>query len=390
MNAPEYQKTLQTLHRYKRIVSATSDLISLVDCHYIYRVVNNAYLHAHDRRHEEIINHSVWEIHGTDVFETVIKPRLERCFAGETIHYQDWFQYAGLEHRFVSVTYSPYSETDGSITGAVVSVRDITERKEIEIALQYAKENALKAQTTAEAANQSKSMFLANMNHELRTPLNIILGYCQNLQRTYKHDHLEEGLAIIRQSGEHLLTLINDLFDLSTIITGRINLEPHECDFHRFLRQLTDIIRIQAHDKQLEFRYSPNEDLPHIIRIDEKRLRQILLNLLTNAIRFTEKGFVALTIAEGDSRQSSSLQFSIQDSGIGIAPDHLERIFLPFEQLREEHQWHPGTGAGLAITQHLVQLMGGKLKVTSAIGKGSAFRFDIQVEVLAQTPIRAR
>lgn len=274
--------------------------------------------------------------------------------------------------------------------------RDVTAQKRAEQALRQARDEAVSAQNAAETANQSKNMFLANMNHELRTPLNIILGHCRSLRRADRaRKDCERSLDIIEQSGEHLLTLIKDLLDLSTLTTGTIALTPHECDFRRFLRQITRMTRIQAHEKGLEFRATLDDPLPIIIMIDEKRLRQALLNLLNNAARFTEQGAVELEItARQRERQGGDetllthasrimLHFSIHDTGIGIAPDQLDRIFLPFEQLRQKHQWHPGTGAGLAITQHLVQLMGGELQVTSRPGRGSRFWFAIPIDVLA-------
>ncbi len=244
-----------------------------------------------------------------------------------------------------------------------------------------------RAKDMAEAANQAKNIFLSNMSHELRTPLNIILGNCQILEHHKEcTPDILEMTDIIYQSGTHLLTLISDMLELSR---GGTSLTPHEMHFLQFLKKTVEIIRIQAQKKNIGFSYEPDPGLPVIIEADEKRLRQVLLSLLGNAVKFTDTGSVTLRVLlDADSPKNGTgsgrypeklIRFEIRDTGQGIAPDHLQKIFLPFEQIRKEGRWQEGTGTGLAISSRLVELMGGKLSVSSRVGKGSLFSFEIPV-----------
>ncbi|MCP4345763.1 MAG: PAS domain S-box protein [Desulfobacterales bacterium] len=257
----------------------------------------------------------------------------------------------------------------------LVIVRNVTERKKAEQAVEKARE-------AAEAANQTKSIFLANMSHEFRTPLNIISGYTQILQQITKSTpKIRNGLESISQSANHLLTLINDILDISKIGTKEVKLDCRELYFSRFLNKLAEITHIQAREKHILFRHEQDHNLPVIIEADEKRLRQVLLNLLGNAVKFTETGTITFRIrcfkyqaASGE--KAVRIRFEVEDTGVGIKPEQLEKIFLPFEQARNAEQWHEGTGTGLAISSHIVSLMGGKIKAVSKFGKGSTFWFE--------------
>ncbi|MEM9004938.1 MAG: ATP-binding protein [Cyanobacteria bacterium P01_F01_bin.86] len=243
------------------------------------------------------------------------------------------------------------------------------------------------AKDSAEVANSAKSEFLANMSHELRTPLNGILGYAQILLRSKGLSTKDQkGVGIINQCGSHLLTLINDILDLSKIEAQKMDLHPAEFHFPAFLQGVAEICRIKAEQKRIDFIYEPEEDLPVGISADEKRLRQVLINLLGNAIKFTSEGHVKFIVKAQKQPEESPqdkpqyrLRFQIEDTGSGMSEEQLEKIFLPFEQVGSASKRSEGTGLGLAITHKIVGMMGSSLEVQSEPDKGSLFCFDIEV-----------
>jgi len=246
------------------------------------------------------------------------------------------------------------------------------------------------ARQEAETANHAKSEFLANMSHELRTPLNGILGYVQVLKREpHPTAKQQQGLSIIQQCGEHLLTLLNDILDLSKIEARKMDLCVSEFQFPHFLEGIIEMVRIRADEKAIAFHYQPLSLLPKIVRGDEKRLRQVLINLLGNAIKFTDQGSITFkvgyTSAQAPATEASStMRFQIEDTGIGIAAEQLNDIFLPFHQIGDRNRQVEGTGLGLAISQRLVQLLGGELHVESHVGQGSTFYVDVDLPAVSR------
>jgi signal transduction histidine kinase/CheY-like chemotaxis protein len=240
----------------------------------------------------------------------------------------------------------------------------------------------LHAKEAAEAANRAKSTFLANMSHEIRTPMNAILGFSQLLLRAPGLTAMQkEYLDIINRSGEHLLALINDILAMSKIEAGRVTLNPGTFDLHNLLDDLESMFRLRTEAKQLEFSVQCGPEVPRLVVTDEGKLREVLINLLGNAVKFTEKGRIALRVrAERDSGSAMRLLVAVEDTGVGIAAEEIGRLFQHFEQTQSGRKAGTGTGLGLAISAEFVRLMGGEITVRSLVGKGSTFQFAIRLE----------
>ncbi|MCG9884906.1 MAG: ATP-binding protein [Cyanobacteria bacterium] len=266
-----------------------------------------------------------------------------------------------------------------------------------------AEQAAQQARAAAEAASLAKSEFLANMSHELRTPLNGILGYAQILQRDrVEPDDRQHYAQVIRQCGDHLLSLIEDVLDLSKIEARRLDLMPEPVALQGCIEEVAHMCAMRAEEKGLAFSLTLGADLPDWVIVDGKRLRQVLLNLLGNAVKFTHQGAIALRVrslepteaselepietaetkeTNGADRAIAAVRFEVEDTGVGIGADQCRKIFEPFEQAGSSRQRSEGTGLGLAIGQRLVQRMGGAIAVESEPGRGSRFWFDLRLPI---------
>lgn len=242
-----------------------------------------------------------------------------------------------------------------------------------------------KAKEAAEAANEAKSRYVVGISHELRSPLNAISGYAQLMRKDPAiPPHRRDAVKVIQHSADHLAGLIEGLLDISKIEAGHLTIYRERFNLHEFLAQTVDMFRLQTDAKELRFLFEPPENLPVFVFGDEKRLRQVLINLLSNAVKWTDKGFIKLKV----SYHSQVAEFTVEDTGIGIAAENLERIFNPFERIEEEgKETVPGTGLGLTITKLLSEVMGGDIQVTSTPGAGSRFKVRMLLSA-AEAPIR--
>ncbi|MBN3960914.1 PAS domain S-box protein [Nostoc sp. NMS8] len=306
--------------------------------------------------------------------------------------------HAGKVVGFVGAAMIHYSKTWNQedinllkLVGEIIAIGRA--RHQAEEALRIAKE-------AAETANRAKSAFLANMSHELRTPLNAILGFSQLMERdTSLNSNQRESLTTINRSGEHLLNLINDVLEMSKIEAGQIIFNPEDFDLYLLLQTLQEMFKVRAQAKQLFLKFEMAPNLPRYIQTDEGKLRQVLINLLGNAVKFTQTGGVTLWVSLGSREQgenssplppapcpsasSPSLHFEIRDTGRGIALEEMNNLFQPFVQTTSGIQTKEGTGLGLTISRQFVRLLGGDIHLTSQIGQGSTFSFDIQVNLAA-------
>ncbi|PZO38321.1 MAG: hypothetical protein DCF19_16720 [Pseudanabaena frigida] len=504
------------LRRYERVVAATTDAIILYDRNYRFQLVNQVYLDWHNKRPEEVIGHTIDELK-RESFKNIIQPRLDLSLAGEVQRYEEWFDYGDGCRRFVRVSYSPYIEIDGSITGVLGSLHDLTELKQIEESLRKSEERLsryfdqpllgmaisnpdkswqdvnnclcnmlgyshdemlqktwadithpedlevnlinfnkaltgdlegyvmdkrfirkngstihtiisvqcfrhpdrtanyfvlmvqdisdrkqaeLQLRLTNEElsrATRLKDEFLANMSHELRTPLNSILGMTEALQEQIFggiNEKQRNALQTVERSSEHLLMLINDILDVAKIESGQIELDFAPTDIAYLCQSSLAFIKQQALKKRIQLEVKLPKNLPDQM-LDERRIRQVLINLLNNAMKFTpEGGRITLEATTHRDLESSNsaywMRFAITDTGIGIAPENINKLFQPFIQIDSAlNRQYAGTGLGLALVKQMVELHGGRVGLTSELGVGSCFMIDLPYTASSSEPLKS-
>jgi PAS domain S-box-containing protein len=293
---------------------------------------------------------------------------------GRTFHQADELLWRADGSSFDAEIWCHPLLQEGKMTGAVVTFVDITERKKAQESLRQAKEDA-------EAANRAKSDFLANMSHEIRTPMNGILGMTTLALETNLDAEQRDFLTMVKSSGESLLTLLNDILDLSKIEAGKLDLEIADMSVESCIEEALEPLAPSAQQKGLALVWSIGKDIPEVVRGDSTRLRQVLINMAGNALKFTNKGQVAICGRHaGTTEDGLTLEFTVSDTRIGIPEAKRKTIFEPFAQAdMSTSRRYGGTGLGLSICERLVHLMGGRIWVESEEGRGSEFHFTIKV-----------
>ncbi len=390
--------------RFRQVAENVGDFIWEVDANGLYRYTSPSVEKILGYRPDELVG----KRHFYDLFAPEIREELKaaafKVFAAKESFRALPNPNLSKEGKVVYLETSggPMLEETGNLVGYRGADTDVTERRRAQEELRRHQEHLeesvrertaelVMARDEAEVANRAKSTFLANMSHELRTPLNSILGIAQLMERDAGFpDQQRDTLKILSRSGTHLLELINDVLELSKIEAGKMTSDITSFDLHSFLGDLEEMIRLRAEGKGLNLLFEYKSSLPQHIETDLRKLRQILINLLGNAIKYTETGGVILrtrfkegmgTTPWGMPSSLGRLEFEIEDTGIGIAPEDMQRIFEPFVQVHPGRTVRDGTGLGLTLSRMFVELLGGEITIRSQVGKGSTFAFDIAVKL---------
>jgi PAS domain S-box-containing protein len=364
--------------RSQRILDNIGDGYCEVDLRGNFVCVNDAYCRLFNRTKSEYAGAN-YRTFGAEGLKVQLREVYEEVF--RTGNPVKSMEYEGRPGQFIEASVSLKRDAKGQPMGFVSVLRDCTIRKLHERELAEAKE-------AAEAANLAKSQFLANMSHEVRTPMNGILGMTELALCTDLSEEQREFLSIVRLSANALLVVLNDILDYSKMEAGKVELDPVEFSMAELVGDSMKTMAIAAHQKGLELAVHLDPELPRTVIGDSMRLRQVLLNLVGNAIKFTETGEVEVSVkvVERFAREVN-LRVSVRDTGIGIPPDKRVRLFQPFEQAdASTTRQYGGTGLGLAISQRIVNLMGGEVSVESAQGAGSLFHFTLRLGIANARP----
>jgi PAS domain S-box-containing protein len=386
------QQTEEILKQERELMAAVLDTISAL----IIVVDAQGRIVRFNRNCEQLTNYRFAEVRGRyfwDIFlileeKESVKDHFTKLQAGQfpTTHENYWLTRTG-EQRLIAWANTALVNDQGAVEYVIGTGLDITERKQAEQELQTAHAEMQALYVAADAANRAKSEFLATVSHEIRTPMNAVIGMTGLLLDTPLNPQQQDFVETIRISGDNLLTLINDLLDLSKLEANKMELEVLDFDLSTCIEEVVDLLTTNANAKGLNITTSIHSQAPILLKGDAGRLRQILINLTSNAIKFTHQGRVIIRVTpQTETQTSATIQFSVEDTGIGIPTETLPRLFQTFSQVdASTTRRYGGTGLGLAICKKLVDLMGGKIGVESEVGQGSKFWFVLPFE--KQPPI---
>jgi two-component system sensor histidine kinase/response regulator len=363
----QLQNLLSERADQRAILNFIEDGYTELDLQGNHQWVNDAYCRIFNRRREEVLDPSYQNISHRPVSVNIRELFKKVYQTGEPVRA---FEYEAVPGRYCEITVSLKRGESGQPTGFVTLIRDTTERKRHELELAEARE-------AADAANRAKSEFLANMSHEIRTPMNGVMGMTELALSTELTEEQREYLSMVRSSAKDLLVIINDILDYSKIEAGKIDLAPVEFNLSELVGDTMKTLAIPAHRKSLELAFHVDASVPSTLVGDSVRLRQVLLNLASNAVKFTEKGEVVVDARlESSGQTGGKIHFKVRDTGIGIPVETQKRLFRPFEQADSSTtRQYGGTGLGLAISRKIVELMGGEIWIESMPGEGSTFHF---------------
>jgi PAS domain S-box-containing protein len=369
--------------RLQAFVEHAPAAVAMLDNELRYVAVSNRWVEEYKLEGRQLIGNSHYEIFPNVSDEW--KKIHQKCLLGAVeISNEDIWRPEGWDHdQYLKWEVRPWYLFDGSIGGIMMFTQDITELSLQRVELKQAKQRA-------EEASIAKSEFLANMSHEIRTPLNGVIGFTDLLLKTEINETQKQYLSIVNQSGNALLGIINDILDFSKIEAGKLELDMEKVDLFDLGSQAADVISFQAQQKGLEVLLNISNDLPRFIWTDEVRLKQVMINLLGNAVKFTEAGEIELKIYPigFEKKGESTLRFEVRDTGVGIKPERRQKIFEAFGQEdASTTKKYGGTGLGLTISNKLLQLMGSGLQLNSEVGKGSRFYFDLALRVEKGEPV---
>jgi PAS domain S-box-containing protein len=400
MERERYERAIKESHnRLQSVMQTLPDYVWMKSVDGVFMACNQAFEVFFGLSEDELVGKTDYDLFAPELADKFRKEDQETIVSGTVYINEEWVRPLNTQRRvLLEIRKVSVYGAHGEVIGVLGIGRDITERKEAEEALRRYKDQLedtvqqrtaelLLARDAAETANKAKSIFLANMSHELRTPLNAILGFSGLIRRDPAlTDSQRDNLDIIKRSGEHLLTLINDVLEIAKIEAGRLQLEIAPFDLQAMVRDVTDMMVLRAHEKGLQLLLDMTSEFPRYIYGDESRLRQILVNLVGNAVKFTDQGGVTIRLGTHPN-EKLHLLIEVEDTGPGISEPDQQRLFKPFVQLAESGE-QKGTGLGLTITRQFAELMGGHVSVQSTLGTGSIFRVDIPVDVadIAEVP----